>query len=347
MKHKVKILVLLALLFLLKPRMALGTFSIVAIDTATGQVGSAAASFVGDCTWDLISQIFFISPGMGAIHTQAFFDQSNASTAQNLMSMGKSPIEIVDYVVSHDATGSPDYRQYIVIDLINGGRTAGYTGSQNTSTCNHILGKNYAIAGNTLFKNVLENMQSGFLNTTGALSDRLMAALLAGKAAGGDARGAAYHLSSLVALLRVANPGDAKDRPVTLDLLVAYPSSFDSHIADPVDALKILYHQWKESTAVDEGNTTTGNPLVFNLGQNYPNPFNPNTKIGFSIPASGFVSLKIFNPLGREVAVLVNKKLPPGNHEATFDASVLPSGIYLYRLQAGGFVQTKKLVVQK
>lgn len=81
------------------------------------------------------------------------------------------------------------------------------------------------------------------------------------------------------------------------------------------------------------------------LYPNYPNPFNPNTNIGFSIQVSGFVSLNVYDVLGREVATLVNGVQGPGFKSVVFDASKLPSGVYLCRLQAGEFVQTRKLLL--
>jgi hypothetical protein len=93
-------------------------------------------------------------------------------------------------------------------------------------------------------------------------------------------------------------------------------------------------------------------PNRLTLEQNYPNPFNPETRIGFSLPAgqagvsgAGLVSLKVFDVLGREVATLVNEEMRPGRYERTFDASGISSGIYFYRLHAGGFVETKKLIL--
>jgi glucuronoarabinoxylan endo-1,4-beta-xylanase len=88
-------------------------------------------------------------------------------------------------------------------------------------------------------------------------------------------------------------------------------------------------------------------PAAFALEQNYPNPFNPSTKIRYSIPKESFVSLRVFNLLGSEVATLVNGKLSAGEHEAVFDGSSLPSGMYLYRLEAGESVSTKKFVLLK
>jgi hypothetical protein len=88
-------------------------------------------------------------------------------------------------------------------------------------------------------------------------------------------------------------------------------------------------------------------PLRFDLAQNYPNPFNPTTTIRFEIPQSGPVSLKVFDVLGREVATLVDENLQAGRYQRTFTASGLPSGVYYYRLQAGGTVQTNRSMLLK
>ena len=89
-------------------------------------------------------------------------------------------------------------------------------------------------------------------------------------------------------------------------------------------------------------------PIDYELAQNYPNPFNPSTKIQYALPVEGSVTLKVFNILGQEVITLINNKLvPAGRHEITFDASHLPSGIYLYRIQTDGFVQVKKMILLK
>jgi Secretion system C-terminal sorting domain/Outer membrane protein Omp28 len=97
-------------------------------------------------------------------------------------------------------------------------------------------------------------------------------------------------------------------------------------------------------TAVDDENDR---PKSFILEQNYPNPFNPTTQIKFNIPHTALTTLKIFNLLGNEVSVLLNKNIPAGNYELTFDASELPAGVYFYTLQSGEFVQTKKMILLK
>jgi hypothetical protein len=83
----------------------------------------------------------------------------------------------------------------------------------------------------------------------------------------------------------------------------------------------------------------------FDLFQNYPNPFNPSTTIGYSLPKTANVSLKVFNTLGQEVAALVNELRSPGYYKVQWNASNVTSGIYFYRLQAGEFVETKKMVL--
>ena len=88
-------------------------------------------------------------------------------------------------------------------------------------------------------------------------------------------------------------------------------------------------------------------PNNYSLSQNYPNPFNPSTSINFSIPNSEFVSLKVYNILGSEVATLVNENLSAGSYRFNFDAAELASGIYLYELNAGNFREIKKMNLLK
>ncbi len=88
-------------------------------------------------------------------------------------------------------------------------------------------------------------------------------------------------------------------------------------------------------------------PEEFKLYQNYPNPFNPTTVISYRLPVISNIALKVYDILGNEVATLVNEEKQPGVYEVEFDASSLASGIYLYHLKAGSFVQTIKMIVAK
>jgi len=96
-----------------------------------------------------------------------------------------------------------------------------------------------------------------------------------------------------------------------------------------------------------ESEVTIVVPNVFTMSQNFPNPFNPSTTISFSLPSESFVSMKVFDILGREVSTLVSEKMPAGSYTKQWNASNLGSGIYFYRLQAGSFTETKKLVLLK
>jgi hypothetical protein len=86
---------------------------------------------------------------------------------------------------------------------------------------------------------------------------------------------------------------------------------------------------------------------MFSLEQNYPNPFNPSTTVEFSLPHSGYMTLKVYNTLGQEVANLVSRNLSAGMHRVEWNASKYPTGVHFYRLQAGEFVQTKTLILVK
>ncbi len=88
-------------------------------------------------------------------------------------------------------------------------------------------------------------------------------------------------------------------------------------------------------------------PAVFALSQNHPNPFNPQTQIRFALPEARLVSLVVYDVTGREMARLVEGIVKAGYHEVVFDGARLPSGVYLYRLQAGAFVETKRMALIK
>ncbi|MGE5399182.1 MAG: CHRD domain-containing protein [Ignavibacteriales bacterium] len=101
-----------------------------------------------------------------------------------------------------------------------------------------------------------------------------------------------------------------------------------------------------KNAVVSVGKPNTA-PRSFNLEQNYPNPFNPSTAIRFSVPNMGQVNLSIFNILGEKVATLINENMAAGSYEVKFDASRLASGIYIYRLNAGNNISTKKMMLLK
>ena len=88
-------------------------------------------------------------------------------------------------------------------------------------------------------------------------------------------------------------------------------------------------------------------PLEFRLEQNYPNPFNPSTNISFSIPKASMVRMSVYDMLGRNISTLVNERKAAGRYTIRFEAGNLSSGTYIYRIEAGSFTQTKKLMLIK
>jgi len=105
-----------------------------------------------------------------------------------------------------------------------------------------------------------------------------------------------------------------------------------------------LYRSINSTTAIDNDNAI---PKEFSLSQNYPNPFNPETVIRYKVKATSHVTIKVFDMLGREVATLVNEEKSAGNHSIIFNGRNLASGVYLYKMQAGSFVETKKIIMIK
>ncbi|MBK7500346.1 MAG: T9SS type A sorting domain-containing protein [Ignavibacteriales bacterium] len=125
-------------------------------------------------------------------------------------------------------------------------------------------------------------------------------------------------------------------------------SFIDKNIGWVVGAFGTILHTTNGGVTFieDEENNFT-QPKEFLLQQNYPNPFNPSTSIQYAISSMQFVTLKVYDLLGREVATLVNEEKTIGSYEVEFYGNNLTSGIYFYKLQAGSFVETKKMVLIK
>ena len=142
-------------------------------------------------------------------------------------------------------------------------------------------------------------------------------------------------------------PAQSNSDTVTFSPLVAGPVNglllISSNSTTSPDTVRVSGFGTTSTYKEDEAEI----PRVYRLIQNYPNPFNPSTTIRYELPKATNVSLKIFNTLGQQVAALVNEKEEAGSYEVQWSASNVPSGVYLYRLQAGDYVETKKLVVLK
>ena len=103
----------------------------------------------------------------------------------------------------------------------------------------------------------------------------------------------------------------------------------------------------QENITLVEDEIINNLPTSYSLSQNFPNPFNPSTTIDYSVPEVSFITLKVFDVLGNEVATLVNENKPVGDYEVEFNRIELPSGMYFYQLRAGSFTETKKMVLIK
>ena len=109
----------------------------------------------------------------------------------------------------------------------------------------------------------------------------------------------------------------------------------------------LIQHWYDNDLVTDVEDNKSIIPLEYSLSQNYPNPFNPSTTINYAISSKQLVQLKVYDILGSEVATLVNQEQSAGSYKIDFNASRLASGVYFYRLQAGSFVETKKMVILK
>ena len=212
------------------------TFSIVAVDTITGQVGSAGASCIQGSI--IISDIH---PGVGAIHTQSYWNAINQDSASSLMDKGYTPQDIIDWLVANDSQNDPTIRQYGIVDLIDGGRSAGYTGENCYDFKGHKLGENYAIQGNILLgQSILDDMETAFLTQYGTFEEKLMASLMAANVTGADTRCTPYGTPAISAFIRVSESDNSEDS-LFMDINVNNAPL----TLNPLDSLRLLYWDWK------------------------------------------------------------------------------------------------------
>jgi len=134
-----------------------------------------------------------------------------------------------------------------------------------------------------------------------------------------------------------------------IDLIAIRQGTASAAPSQVIDGIRVT-NSWASLTSVN--NITTTVPSEFTLSQNYPNPFNPVTNIRFAVPTNGFVTMKVYNTLGKEVSNLVNQNLNAGSYEVKFDASTLTSGMYFYTMNyvnsdGKSFTDTKKLMLVK
>ena len=156
----------------------------------------------------------------------------------------------------------------------------------------------------------------------------------------------------------IERSGNDKNNFVTIGFVDGKGSSTDinyySFIDNPqLSGVNQLYYRLKQVdfdgtySYSDIVNVSYDVPAEFVLSQNYPNPFNPSTRISYFVPEESFVSIKVYDFLGREVTTLVNETKSTGSYELSFDASNLPSGTYFYVMTADNYSSTRKMVLLK
>lgn len=144
-------------------------------------------------------------------------------------------------------------------------------------------------------------------------------------------------------------PGETREISAHVFPLVN-PGSADVQIqigtfSNPEERFTLDFTAIVQPTSV--GNHNTGSVADYYLNQNYPNPFNPSTQIQFGIKESGYVTLKVYNILGNEIAVVSSGFRSAGNHTVSFDASGLSSGVYFYRINVNGYSEIRKMILEK
>lgn len=246
------------------------TFSIVAVDAETGEIGSAGAScVVGAASLGGVILISDIIPGRGGINGQATvcIPHVNLENGIAQMDAGLSPQEIVDWLEANDACGAGNFtnRQYGIADFDDMGnpRTAAYTGSNALNWAGHLTGDNYAIQGNILLgSQIINDMETNFLNTEGSLAEKLMAALQGANVIGADTRCEDAGTSSTSSYLWVFKPDDDPENPfVRLNV----PETQTG--VEPIDSLQVLFDEWFVTSLEEESYLEFGKIATI-----YPNP---------------------------------------------------------------------------
>lgn len=257
-------------LFTLNPTYSQHTFSIIAVDTLTKEVGSAGATCIqGSAQWGGIDTIINkLIPGRGGINSQAWvcIPNINMNNGIEQLRSGSSPEEVLGWLLANDqcsAAGfSPQSRQYGIVDFDTNGspRATAFTGDNADDYKGHITGPNYAIQGNILLgPEVLEGMEAGFNSIDGPLHAKLMAAMQGAKIQGADSRCLPFGTSSTTSYLKVTKPTDEEGKPyLSLNIAESLPG------IEPIDELQQLYDTFLE--------TTSTNTIPTDLVTIYPNP---------------------------------------------------------------------------
>jgi len=333
-----KIYTILAGLLLCGSLSAQDTFSIIAVDPATGEVGSAGASCVtGVGASGIIDIITDIIPGKGGVNSQAYvcIPNTNLQNAILRMEEGLSPQEIIDWLLLNDACGSqnfdPAYRQYGIADLDGAGdpRTAGWSGNLTDDYKEDRQGSNFSVQGNILLDvSVIDNMEANFNNTNGTLADKLMAAMQGANFAGADSRCLASGTSSTTAYLLVYRADDDPNDPyIRLNVGQQSPG------IEPIDILQDLYDNFLAAEDFELNNKLTL----------FPNPATSELTLAVD-PSVSLTKLSIIDINGKNIQTHTNFNVAAS--EQKLNVAQLPAGIYFLKVESDEGATSIKFVKQ-
>ena len=305
------------------------TFSIVAVDPSTGEVGSAGASCVdGAGSIGGVQIISKLIPNRGGINGQAWIcvnPHINLDLGINEMMNGSSPEEIIQYLIDNDGCSSqnfnPEFRQYGIVDFDSDGnpRSAGFTGSSADEYKGHLLGDNYAIQGNILLgPEILEQMEAGFVNTEGSLAEKLMAAMQGANVPGADSRCIERNTSSTSAFLMVAQADDEFLQPSLFLNVAEMPMG-----EEPIDSLQTLFDEWQLSSSVEFA--IHDDFIIF------PNPTTRKIHIQ-NKQFTPFDLVEVYNSVGQ---VVISHSVVHNSDELIhIDMKELPIGAYVVKIKS-------------
>jgi uncharacterized Ntn-hydrolase superfamily protein len=334
----------LVLFFSFSNLRAQDTFSILAFDSITGEVGAAGASCVDLFNFpgysnDFICELF---PGVGAIASQASYITTNQVNARTRMNLGDSPNQILNWLQANDVQSNPSVRQYGVVRMMPDSiQTAAFTGSNCMSYKNHIVGPNYTIHGNILLgQMVLDSMEARFLREPGDLACKLMAAMQGANMVGADTRCASNGSSSLFAFIKVSLPSDVFGSPSFLLSLKTHSTAG----IEPIDSLQTMFTAVR--TCTNDWVNVKENSSDTQLWALFPNPVKEYLSLEFrSQPLSKSLKTSIFNVYGQLVR---EETLELNQNKVLVNCRGLANGTYFLFLQGSDAEKVvKKFVLHK
>lgn len=312
------------------------TFSIVAADSTTREVGSAGASCVDLFAFNIVDASFLgdLLPDTGAINSQAAYLAINQSNARARMRTGNTPDEIITWLKANDSQLNPQVRQYGIVGFKGiQPSAAGFTGTNCLNYKNHLTGSvngiYYSIQGNILSgQAILDSMEHRFRNAPGDLSCRLMAALQGANEVGADSRCASNNTSSLFAFIKVAKKTDAYGQP-SLSLGVR---TRQGDRLEPIDSLQKIF-------SLKNNCQTSSNlePILLESARIFPNP--STGKLSFVLPTLQ-AKIDVFDLLGNPVVSF-------NSSQAQFEIEIPASGVFLVQVSTREGRVTRKVVVNK